>query len=157
MSFTIVLPSQKKLSGTNGDALFNINWSFLDDNCDHKVTFQFSSKSLTTDAQVMNQVYLLCTPDLGNRNCFIAGNTSSTMSSNELGIIRPSEVAVVGAASYYNLLARAGDNPPIILHGRPSNNQFSIEIYEIDKSAIYVPPTHWVMILHFEKIEKVQY
>ena len=155
MSFTVVFPSQKKLSGSNGAALFNINWSFLDADCDHKVTMHFSSKSITADAQIMNQVYLVCAPNLGNRNCFIASNTTSTVSSNELGIIRPSEVAVVATSSYYNLLARAGDNPPIILHGRPSDNQFAIQIFEIDKSAIFVPSAHWVMILHFEKIEKV--
>lgn len=152
MSFTVVLPSQKKLSGTNGDALFNINWSFLDDNCDHKVTFNFSSKSLIADAQIMNQVYLICSPDLGNRNCYIAGNTTSTMSSNELGIIRPSELAVVGATGYYNLISAADSNPPIILHGRPSNNQFGIQIFGIDKTVIYVPASDWIMILHFEKI-----
>jgi hypothetical protein len=156
MASTIVILSNNKLpvSVNNGNAIYNIDWSYLENDCNYKLNFSFVSKQIgqTTDL-IMNNVYLLTFPDLGSRRCFIAGNTTTTQSSGEIGMLRP--YAIGGATAntnFWGLTANTNDNPPIIIRGRPSSNQFTVQIYTIDKTAIYNPVADYVLLLHFEKI-----
>jgi hypothetical protein len=106
-----------------------------------------------TSDLVMNNVYLITCPDLGSRTCFIAGNTTTTQSSGEIGMLRPYAIAGATAnTTFYGLTANTNDNPPIIIRGRPSTNQFTIQIYTIDKTAIYNPVADYVLLMHFDKI-----
>ena len=92
MIYTITILSANRLpeSPSIGNAHYNINWSFLPNDCDYKISFSFLSKQeAVAGATVLNQVYLISSPDLGSRNCYFAGKTTTTQSSNELGAIRP--------------------------------------------------------------------
>lgn len=155
MSYTVPVLSYNKLSGVNSDAVYNIDWSFMSDDCDYKLSFSFVSKQVgqTTDL-IMNSVYLLTCPDLGSRRCYLAGKTTTTLSSSEIGILRPYGIAGQTAGStFYGLSANTNDNPPIIIRGRPSSNQFMVQIYTIDKQALINLNADYVLLLHFEKIK----
>ena len=177
MIYTITILSINKLpnSGSNGDAIYNINWSFLPDNCDYKISFSFISKQeATAGNSVMNQVYLISSPDLGSRQSYIAGKTTTTVSSNEIGAIYPYAIQVsaaqtgtitnntaptantttqtIGFNTYYGFKAAASDNVPIYMRGRPTSNQFTVQIYAIDKSFIHAMSADYALTINFEKV-----
>jgi hypothetical protein len=156
MIYTITIPSTNKLSGDPaapiGNATYQIDWSFLPNDCDFKMSFTFISKQeAAAGASVMNQVYLITSPDLASRLVYSAGKTTTTQSSPDLGYVYPN-FAVVGASTYYGFIARATDNNPIYIRGRPTSNQFTVQIYSTDKSFIHNMAADYVLTLTFEKI-----
>jgi hypothetical protein len=151
-SFTVQIQSSNKLStSTGGTFYFNLNWAsipFLEQDATYEVNFSFVSDDLGTyDANVMKKIYILSLPDLGNRNCFNAGNTSTTLPSTEVGIIRPYSIGTT-----YALTASVQDNPSIIFKGVPRSNQFIVELWNIGKTVKYDITATWLLLLHFKKI-----
>lgn len=151
-SFTVQISSLNKLSTSSGGTFyFNLNWAsipFLEQDATYEVNFSFVSDDLGVyDANVMKKVYILSLPDLGNRNCFNAGNTSTTTTSTEVGIIRPYAIGTT-----YALTASVQDNPSIIFKGVPHSNQFAVELWSIGRDTKYNISVAWILLLHFKKI-----
>lgn len=178
MIYTVNILSTNRLpqSASIGDAFYNINWSFLPNDCDYKMTFKFlSEQEAIVNGTSLNEIYILSSPDLGSRNCYYAGKTTTTQSSNDFGVIYPyfmqhsvaqtgtisqntaptpnTTTQTVGFNSYYGFKANASDNLPIYFRGRPSDNQLNIQIYNIDRTAIHALTADYVLMLNFEKVK----
>ena len=151
-SFTLQIQSANKLSTSSGGTfLFNMNWAsipFLDRDADYEVNFSFVSDDLgATDATTIKKVYIVSLPDLGNRNCFLAGNTTSIKSGTEIGIVRPYAIG-----TNYAISATVQDNPSINFKGVPSTNQFTVELWNINRDSKFNITAAWILLLHFKKI-----
>lgn len=128
----------------NAIAKYNINWGFMTEECEYELTFQFYAEGLDKHTPAL----LLSLPNIGVRECYSAGNQSSTMSSDIVGIIKPMYMGVdiVSSSSSY------ADNCPIRLRGRPSSNELIVRLAVLDGVTIEKYLSFYALMLHFKKI-----
>jgi hypothetical protein len=135
-SFNLLINSNNyhTTSGSHNSQEYYFDWSLIP-NIPYNVhmTYLGELNDLSTLAE-LPLVYI----NFGSSNStFEAGSTTSSGSSQFVGFIRP-ERAVTASFLY----AEDVTNPPIFLSGRPSNNVFSIQIFNNNASkTLYTPTT----------------
>lgn len=147
-TYNIVLNSNLA-TGTPTDALFNFDWSVLPDR-DYIVHYSYNSSNMNI---ATGKVCLISSDIFSNSNTYFAtgqGGRTASQSSNILGIAYP---YIYGAVSA--LHADDSTAPPIFLNGRPTMNQFAIQIKTADATPVSYPNLlEWVLILQFEPVDK---
>lgn len=119
--YNISLNTNQLNSGTNNNAVYNIDWlDLLPDNKKFKLTFSFIA---TQNWGINNKFPLLISNLFGNtyKNA-INGYQNSYL----LGTLRR-ELAY---GSYINYYSSINDNPPIYLETRPRDNNLNIKIID---------------------------
>jgi len=146
MSFNVVISSNKKVSGTNADAVYNFNFEYFE-KCPYEVSFTYQS-SLDTKA-LTNNIQQIELPDLPQLN-YRADTKIGTATS---GVIGMCYAEIVDTKERY--VARWGDNPPIYSNGLPSSSTFRVRLVEeADGTTTIDAPDDYVLILSFKKLNK---
>ena len=148
-SYNIVLNSAKNYSvgASQASVTYAIDCHFLEPG-QYEVHFTFVSNVLNVTGSDVGNIFINFG---GNQQSFHAFNTTTASSINYLGITKP---YIIGTSSF--LLAEDNTNPPIFLNGRPTNNLFTVEVYQNDFTTLFTPATgsfpDYVLHLKFYKI-----
>lgn len=156
MSINVVFKSTKSLNYFSGVAEFFVNWSnfFPEDEsyCEYNLSFSYISQSANTI--VDTDLYSL-EVDLGT-NLQILGTSNSNQNANAgtettIGYVRPDY-------NHNNFRMRSdySDNPPVLIKGRPSNNNVKITLRDLTGTISQKNP-QFLCILRFEKLKKDEY
>ena len=144
MSFNVVISSNKKVSGTNGDATYNFQFQQFQQG-EYEVSFSYQS-SLDTKT-LTNNIQQIQLPDLPQLN-YRADTKIGTASSGVIGLCY---AEIVDRKERY--VSRWGDNPPIFCKGLPSSATFRVRLVEeADGTATIDIPDDYVLILSFKKL-----
>lgn len=147
-SHTVVLRSTNYYAGTNKNSLqYAIDWSFLPDG-KYALGYNFISKSVTD-----NQIVFISLPDLGVvMNSFTAGSQTSANTNTFLGVVSNWYAGTTSGGAGY-LYSNYLTNPPIRLESKPTNNIFTVNLYDNTGTTLYTMNAEYVLVLYFERIE----
>ena len=144
MSFNVIISSNKKVSGTNADAVYNFQFQNFEQG-EYEVSFAYQS-GLDTK-QLTNNIQQIELPDLPTLN-YRADTKIGTASS---GVIGMCYAEVVDGKERY--VSRWGDNPPIYSKSLPSVSTFRVRLLEEDDGTNTIDiPLDYVLILAFKKL-----
>ncbi len=138
-------PNNNNVPLSYGNLSYTIDWSFLEEHKDYKVTFSFVSKEIV-DIMAEN-LYLINLPLTATAEVYEAGNGIYKKQTNIIGVIHP---AVIDAPNG-RLHAMSQDNPPFTIRGRPSNQVVNVNIQTL-AGATYNLLNDYVLILSFEEV-----
>jgi hypothetical protein len=148
-SHVIAINSNNKNSGNNNNAIYNFDWSVLP-NIPYKVYFSFvasDNNAYVAGTSVTANIFI----DFGTSgtNYYIVPNANGAFPSSYIGSLRKT---ISSGANYY-LYSEKTTNPPIYLNGRPTNNNFQVNILS-DTGAVYniAMLGSYVLTLYFEPI-----
>jgi hypothetical protein len=144
-SFTVVINSTNYISRTNRSSiLFAMDWSFLPDG-KYSMSWKFTSQFTNAD-----KLLYISLPDLGAKiNSFTASQTTTAYTNNIIGTV--SNYYTGNAAGMFR--ADYGDNAPLRFEGKPTNNQFYVNIYD-NYGFAYDPTVDYILILNFQRISE---
>jgi hypothetical protein len=142
-SFTVVLNSTKYISRDNRSSIsYGIDWSFIPEG-KYSLSWKFTSKAVTTSK------LLLLEANFGTSvNSYTAGANTYAQTNQYLGVITNSYAGNAGGL----FKSDYSDNPPLYMASKPSNNIFTINIYDNDL-VLYDITVDYVLVLNFKKIE----
>jgi hypothetical protein len=151
MSFSVFLNSVNG-SGATSSSTYQINWDNINTNDyqgKYKLSFNFHSvgAGLTTSASKVPYI----TTDIGaTQDFYTANGNNGTANNRVLGYVFP--VGAYGAN--HALSATNTDNAPVILESKPSNNQFTVNLYSNSGTAFTdIDAVEYYLVLYFEKYE----
>jgi len=151
MSFSVFLNSVNG-SGATSSSTYQINWDNINTNGyqgKYKLYFNFNTVGLglTTSASTIPYI----TTDIGaTQDFYTAGGNNGTANNRVLGYVAPSWAHGVN----HTLSANHTDNAPVILESKPSNNQFTVNIYNNSGTAFTdIDAVEYYLVLYFEKYE----
>lgn len=151
MSFSVFLNSVNG-SGATSASTYQINWDNINTNGYHgkyKLWFSFVSvgTGLTTSASTIPYIRT----NIGATQDFYTANGNNGTANNRiLGYAIPLNIGVS-----HNLNADFYANPPVILEGKPTNNQFTVDILSSDGSYYTaIDAVEYYLTLYFEKHEE---
>lgn len=151
----VVLNSNNKVSGTNNQATYNIDWaSILKNNTPYELHFTYLGSANTITGTNLAVVYA----------DFITSNKSNNSTQNGasstqiLGFLKVAQFAPNNNTNY--LSAEDNTNAPTYLDTRPNNNLFTISIYNnastpalwTDQNAAPAVNGNYIMFLSFREI-----
>jgi hypothetical protein len=152
----VVLNSNNKVSGTNSNAVYFIDWgSVLKDRKPYRLHWTYVSQPNTlTAASKLAQVQV----DFNFENYL---NTSSTMgapTTQTIGMLRSNYLN--GSINY--LFADDNNNAPIYLNSRPQNSTFRVQVLTNDSppiewkdnAAVPVVNGNYVLTLSFQEMDE---
>ena len=144
--YVVVLESA---SGTNGGShnaiTYQFDWSVLDD-IPYDVCFSFASDTMTTTAATVNNIVAT---DLFYGSRYEASTSQVAKTSNALGLI----FGVVGATGTSCLTADIYANAPIYLPGRPRQNSFTVNLFQLNGTTLntlFTTSINYCLILYFK-------
>lgn len=144
-SYTIVLNSNFS-SGTINDAIFNFDWSILD-NRSYSVhyTYNTSNMNISTGKVCVISSNLFT----GSNTFFCQSLRTEAQTSNFLGVAYPFAYGMTTSLHADNLTS-----PAVYINTRPKNNQFTISIKTGDLNPVDYPNlSEWILVLHFKPIQ----
>ena len=162
-NYNLYLASADKVSGTNNNAVFNVNWeSFLPRDYDsYQVTFNFNATAGYYKDIGNTTIYSTAKIVLDTQGRSFSYDTSMTGPALTLGYANREPSNAVSNTNGFN--AFFGYNAPKTIN-RPTQNQINIKIYNVQGGILLtdtttaspsVPAadmTPWVMILSFTPI-----
>ena len=163
-NYTLYLASADKVSGTNNNAVFNVNWeSFLPRDFDtYQITFNFSATAgFYRDTADSTRMYSHCKIVLDTQGRSFSYDTSNSGNSLTLGYANREPSNSHTQTNGYNSFF--GDNAPKTIN-RPTQNQINVKIYNVqlaslltntDNAGASAPTadmTPWVMTLSFTPV-----
>lgn len=156
----VYLNSNNKISGTNNEAVYNIDWSaILKNNTAYKLHFTYIGGVNLFTAAMTNKIPVVYADfqTSSNRTTSVNG----AMTTQILGYLKIQQIAPNVNGSY--LTAEDNTNVPMYLSSRPTNNRFTISIYDNQASpSLYLdtatptaaPPANYIMVLSFQEISE---
>lgn len=168
MTFSIVIDSRDKISGTNNSCLFNVNWNILPDNIKYwRLTYSFyTTTSFYKDSvSAGNAITYTASNGFITTNLFTPlSNQSNNSQTKILGFwVKQMNPTNITAHPYLTYLYSSIENtsaPLTIL--RPSNQNIQINIYNLFNNSLVVDTAHdgtqqadmsaWVLNLNFEPV-----
>ena len=132
-------------SNNRGQRVYAVDWSFLPDDKQFKVTFKFASKkiaSLTAD----NTAFICA--NFTQTNNVVGGNEVRRKPFRFLGIVKPYYVSAATDMSYS---ANPVENDPIYLSKRPDNNFLEITVCDMTNTLATIA-VDYLMVISFEEI-----
>ena len=176
MSFNVIIDSLKR-QGTDGNAVYSMDWSFLADDAEYDLTFSYrttepiSAISRQSPGTYNGGELYLSLPDLPNNNYEIVSNTNSNygraVSSSIVGILTFGSTysngdVDVNDGDYITFHTPHTFNPPTRVK-KPMVNDFRVHIYAKNVgNAGYDDPTErilmddyaqdYILILNFKKV-----
>ena len=143
MSFSVLIDS---VNG-NGANRYSLSYYFNWENTPqyqgkYKLYMNFIAKgnSLTGDSVAMISTNIGCT-----QRSFTAKQTNGSSNNNILGYVKPWQTGTT-----QNLYADYFVNPPVIIEGKPTNNNFTINILNLDSTAYTALTQDYILNLYFE-------
>lgn len=151
MIYTVVIHSGQayNIATAPSNALtYVFDWSVLPQFKKYKLRFTFTSglEDLLMDDIVQIVVDFTASPNTYEIDEI---NKNRRCASNQIGLAYP--VYGYGAGNS-RLYAGVNDNVPITLNDRPSNNMFTVKLYDLDDNP-YATTIGYVLTLSFEEIE----
>lgn len=152
----VVLNSNNKISGTNNNATYYIDWgSILKNNTPYKLHFTYMGGVNFFTAAMTNKIPLIYC-DIQTSSNYMT-STTGAMSTQVLGYLKIQQIAPNVNGSY--LTAEDNTNVPMYLESRPLNNTFTITINDnqatpalfVDMSGNSVP-SNYVMVFSFTEL-----
>ena len=140
----VIFNSNYKLSGTNNDANYYMDWSaILKPNTKYLMQWTYIARSNTFNNPKVASVYM----NIYGEN--YSASTSGAPSSTNMGSL------FIGSGLY----ATTNDNTPILINNRPQSNNVNIQILTNDNppvpwednSAIPIPPADYILTLTFSE------
>jgi hypothetical protein len=148
MSFSLVLNSLQGTLTTAGSQTsvgYSFNWSVLDNDSSYEMSFSFQSRD--AGALVANDHRLIRLSGIGGLpNIYNVTSSAVATSTEVIGLVCPQSVQ---NTHYY--FAGTETNPPIFFRGRPTGNNFRVEILNYNNS-LAAGNYEWTLILHFKKL-----
>ena len=151
MSFSVFLNSVNG-SGATSASTYQINWDAINTNGyqgKYKLWFNFSTVGLglTTTASTIPYI----TTSIGATQDFYTASTANGTGNNRvLGFVSPPWAH----GANHTLSSTYNDNAPVILESKPSNNQFTVNLYNNSGTAFTdIDAVEYYLILYFEKYE----
>ena len=161
----VVLNSNNKASGTNNQATYYMDWSsILKNNTSYYLHFTYLGGSNVITGTKLALVYA----DFQTSNKANSSTQNGASSTQFLGFLKP--IVFVGSSNTDYLQAEDNTNVPTFLETRPTNNQFTITIYDnasppalfLDNTPVAVGPpatqpvanANYVLVLSFREVEK---
>ena len=151
----VILSSTNVLSGNTQQANYFVDWaSILKDNKKYILHFTYLGGTNTYLGTKLAILYA----DLQTSN--VKAHNGGAYSSQILGFLKP--IVLVGASNYAYLQAEDNTNTPTYLTHRPTNNNFTISIYDnaanpslfLDNAAIPAIPAPYVLTLSFREVDE---
>jgi len=161
-NYTLYLASADKTSGTNNNAVLNVNWeAFLPRDFDtYQVIFNFNVTAGYYKDTLNTTVYSHCKIVLDTQGRSFSYDTSNSGPSLILGYANREPSNAASTTNGFN--AFFGFNAPKTIN-RPTQNQINIKIYGMQTATLLVDTTSagvaqgemtpWVMILSFVPVE----
>ena len=145
--YTVVLSSANRVNAsTIPAAKYNFNWSVLPEG-KYNLSFTFWSNYTTITAG--NEMLLVQVPDLGVViPSYTAGASTSAVNNGFLGV-----ASTWGSGANNYLYAQYLSNPSIKIDHKPSNNTFSVNLFQPDGTTASTLAINYVMVLVFESLE----
>ena len=149
----VYINSNNKISGTNNDATYYIDWgSILKNNTPYKLHFTYMG-GVNTFALAMTDKIALIHTDLQTTSNFIHSSRGAS-TTQIIGYLKIQQIQPSINQAY--LTAEDNTNVPMYLAQRPMNNTFTIQIkdnqatpsFYTDSSGNSVP-ANYVMVLSF--------
>jgi hypothetical protein len=149
-SFKVIFNSNYKMSGTNTNANYYIDWSaILKDNQQYTMTWSYDGQANTfaADTKIANvNVNFFA-------NIFMANGTftNGAINTQNIGVLVPNQGGLYGDINF---------NTPSYFTSRPNNNNVNIQILNndnpptgwVDSTAIPAAPNNYILILTFNEI-----
>lgn len=151
----VILSSTNALSGNTQQANYFVDWSaILKDNKKYIMHFTYLGGTNTYLGTKLPILYA----DLQTSNVFSKG--IGAYPTQILGFLKP--IVLVGASNYCYFQAEDNTNTPTYLTTRPTNNNFTISIYDnasnpspfLDNATTPAIPAPYVMILSFREVDE---
>lgn len=152
----VVLNSNNKVSGTNNDAVYFVDWgAILQNRKKYKMHWTYVSQSNTiTAATKVAQVQV----DFQTNNYLNRSSTMGAPTTQTIGCLRT--FYVNGTINY--LFADDNNNPPIYLGSRPQNNTFRVQVLNndatptawLDNAAVPVVNGNYMLTLSFQELDE---
>lgn len=144
--YVVVLKSESGANGGSHDTItYQFNWSVLDD-IPYDVCFSFASDTMTVAASSVNSIVAT---DLFTGSIYEASTTQVAKTSNALGLI----FGVTGSTGTSCLTADKEANPPIYLPGRPRQNSFTVNLFQLNGTTlntVFTTSINYCLILYFK-------
>lgn len=148
----VFINSNNKVSGTNNNATYYIDWgSILKNNTPYRLHFTYIG-GINTFADAMTDKIGLIHSDLQTTSNYIQA-TRGAGTTQIMGYLKLQQIQPNINKAY--LTAEDNTNVPMYLAQRPTNNTFTIQIYDnATAPALYVDtaaaqPANYVMVLSF--------
>lgn len=153
MSFTVFLSSfngTADATAQNGIVSYNIDWGATpeheDDEGEYELTFAFVSRAVSTTTDTL----FLPVVNWGARhNAFTPTSSSGANYTLALGAIRSNVNATAGQTT-----AGTNQNVPIIVKGKPKQNQFTVSLVNVDGTIFAMGTAHYILSIYFRCIKK---
>jgi len=155
----VYLNSNNKISGTNNNATYNIDWgSVLKNNTRYRLHFTYMGGMNTFSAAMTNKIACIYSDIQTSSNRM--SSTNGAMTTQMMGYLKIQQVQPNVNAGY--LTAEDNTNVPMYLDSRPLNNTFTISILDnqatpalyLDVNASPAVPGNYIMVLSFQEIEE---
>jgi hypothetical protein len=151
MSFSVFLNSYSG-NGNPSSTTYQINWDNINTNGwtgKYKVWFSF----LSTGAGITSTPACpYITTNFGaTQNSYSVATSNGTSNNNVLGVIKPTSIGsnATYSAIYY-------ENPPVVIQGKPTNNQFTVNLLNKNGTAFTtLDSIHYYMTIYFEKYDEL--
>lgn len=154
----VVLSSTNALSGNTQKANYFVNWgAILDDNKEYYLHFTYLGGTNTYLGTKLANLYVdFQTSNVTNNSSNGVGAYPTTL----LGFLKP--IVLVGASNYCYLQAEDNTNVPTYLQGRPTNNNFSVSIFDnasnptlfLDNATTPAIPAPYMLVLSFREVSE---
>jgi hypothetical protein len=151
MSFSIFLNSVNG-SGATSSSTYQINWNNINTNDyqgKYKLWFNFQTVGLGLTTSASTVPYI--TTNIGaTQDFYTANGNNGTANNRVLGYVYPAWAH----GANHTLSAMHTDNAPVILESKPSNNQFTVNLYNMSGTAFTdIDAVEYYLVLYFEKYE----
>lgn len=155
----VFLNSNNKISGTNNNAVYNIDWgTLLKNNTAYRLHFTYMGGFNTFTAASSNKIACVYSDIQTSSNRM--SSTNGAMTTQMMGYLKIQQVQPNINLAY--LTCEDNTNVPMYLENRPMNNTFTISIYDnasppvlfLDNNATPAQPNNYIMVLSFQEIEK---
>ena len=149
-SFKVIFNSNYKMSGTNTNANYYIDWSaILKDNQEYTMTWSYEGQ-----ANTFTEITKIATVNMNlYANIFMANGTfiNGAINSQNIGVLIQNQGGLYGDINF---------NTPIHFNSRPNHNNVHIKILNNDNPATdwvdnddpILGPNHYILILTFSEI-----
>ena len=152
----VVLNSNNKVSGTNNDAVYFVDWgAILQNRKKYRMHWTYVGQANTiTIASKVAQVQV----DFQTNNYLNRSSTMGAPTTQTIGCLRT--FYVNGTINY--LFADDNNNPPIYLDSRPQNNTFRVQVLNndatpaawVDNAGAPVANNNYMLTLSFQEIDE---
>lgn len=153
----VIINSNNKISGTNNNATYNIDWgSILKDRTAYRLHFTYMGGFNTFTAASTNKIACVYSDIQTSSNRMTS--TTGAMTTQMMGYLKIQQIQPSINLAY--LTAEDNTNVHMFLDSRPMNNTFTISIYDnastpalyLDNNGTPAPPNNYILILSFSEL-----